>query len=99
MEKKPVYELPGAKIWQDLQKMIHAQSQTKGFWDEINLVRVILLIQSEMSEALEAYRKNDISEMKFVELDKIFSEPFLNLLSTLTFFYLIIFYQLFWRSL
>lgn len=45
-----------------LQKAVHENAVAKGWWEEVRPVPEILcLIHSEVSEALEAYRKGDNS--------------------------------------
>jgi len=44
-----------------LQEMLHKNAKSKGWWDEPkpDVPTVLCLIHSEVSEALEAYRKKD----------------------------------------
>lgn len=44
----------------ELQKEIHDNAQAKGFWNEpVNISEKLALIHSEVSEVLEAYRRNN----------------------------------------
>jgi NTP pyrophosphatase (non-canonical NTP hydrolase) len=45
----------------DLQKQVHALAVEKGWWDgQINLPEKLCLVHSEISEALEEYRRGTI---------------------------------------
>ena len=47
----------------ELSKEIHENARSKGFWDkERNLGEMLMLIVSEVSEAMEADRKNHFSD-------------------------------------
>ena len=51
-----------------LQKDIHRNAKTKGFWDgQINVGEKLALIHAEISEALEAYRRNNPPDDKLPE--------------------------------
>lgn len=59
------------KTLKQLSEEIHAINREKGFWDEPKTeMQCLLLVQSELFEALEAHRKWRITETAFI-LDKI----------------------------
>lgn len=49
-----------SKSINDLAKVCHAIAREKGFWDqERNIGEALMLIVTELAEAMEAYRKQD----------------------------------------
>jgi len=59
-----------------LSKEIHQANVEKGFYDdEKNIGEMLALIHSEVSEALEAHRKNRIAALRTATLARILHEP------------------------
>jgi NTP pyrophosphatase (non-canonical NTP hydrolase) len=53
-------EIAERKNIRDWQRAVHANAKEKGFWDdERNIGEMLMLAVSELSEALEAFRKHD----------------------------------------
>lgn len=52
----------------ELSKEIHENAKSKGFWDkDRNIGEMLMLIVSEVSEALEADRENKYSDNRYLE--------------------------------
>jgi len=50
----------------ELSKAIHENAVNKGFWQTKNIAEKMMLVVTELSESIEAHRRN---EMKQVDLD------------------------------
>ena len=60
------------KMINELAKTIHQNAKNKGFFDtEKNIGEMLCLIHSEVSEALEADRKNHYTELPNIQLKGI----------------------------
>lgn len=60
----------------ELAKQIHENNKAKGFYeDKKNIGEMLCLIHSEVSEALEADRKNNYANVKCFEVFNDFSRP------------------------
>ena len=62
------------KTLNDLSKDIHAANIAKGFWDrEPNVGELLMLVTSELGEALEAHRHGKRVDLKYIEVYKVSS--------------------------
>lgn len=67
MENKDTIDVSGLN---QLSKTIFRNNKEKGFWDrEMNIGELLMLITSELSEALEAHRKGRKAELAEFEMD------------------------------
>ena len=62
----------------DAARLIHANNVEKGFWDEPkNVGELLMLVTSELGEAMEAHRKNKFADVvKFNEFTEEGQEEF-----------------------
>lgn len=53
------------KSLNELSRLCHAIAKSKGFWDEKrNIGEALMLMVTELAEAMEAYRKQDDAEFR-----------------------------------
>ena len=63
----------------EISKQFHERAKQKGFWDEKREIGTLLmLVVSELSEALEADRKNSHAKMEYFDID---NEKFSDMIS------------------
>ena len=67
---------------QDWQKKIYESNKAKGFWDEDrNVGEMLMLVTSELGEAIEAHRKGrfaDMEDFSIRGIDRSCTEDFVN---------------------
>lgn len=70
MDKKSIELLIKLKF-KELQEEIHSLAKEKGWWENSNIPEKLLMIHSEVSEAVECYRLDAIEYT-----DKLYNKPF-----------------------